>query len=175
MPDQDLTELQGASPHPVDSTGRITLKKHEGEAIRTAAGFSEDEVKAKLPVTVVVTQDPDRCLLLFTPAGWESFSAPILDLSPMDPDASDLRRMYVGPAETVTIDKQDRLKLSTTLRNWAGLPGGESHAMLVDTGVRHELWEVNTYREYLAGRSADLKDVSRRLWGTPAATEEAVS
>ena len=172
MAEQEQTELQGVSPHSVTSTGRVTLKKTEGEAIRCAAEFTPAQITDKAPCPLVLTQDPDGCILAFLPGAWDTFSAQIEDLPVNDIDAADLRRMYIGPAEDVSIDGQDRIKLSKNLRGWAGLSEDGASVLLVDTGVRYELWEESAYREYLKKRSSDLKSVMRDIGNQSNSTED---
>ena len=162
-----VDEPQGASPHAVDDTGRVTLRKQEAKNIREALGIPD-----KQAFNLIVAQDVDDCLLVFTTDQWSTFADSIMALSSLDPDARDLRRIHLGAAEVVTVDRQDRMKLSSGLLAWANLRPSESYATLVNVGDCYELWEVSAYREYIRGRREQLKAFKRRLWGTTSGREE---
>lgn len=149
-------DLQGATVNSVDASGRITLREHQMDA---------------LPRKLVLTQGFDGNLLMLTPQQWTTFQGRLVSEAEMDPDADDLRRLFIAPATEVTSDDRGRLKIPEHLREWAGLSSGESRAMVLDIGVRYEIWEEGRYREYMAGRAADLKRVARERFGHAAAGE----
>ena len=72
-------------------------------------------------------------------------------------------------------DKRAQARRATKVRKATGKGTRSSTdtALLVDTGVRYELWEESAYRAYMTSRGAELKDVSRRLWGASGAAEDA--
>jgi len=158
----EVAEPQGATPHPVDATGRVTLRKDEGAAIRKAVGAEDGE-----PFNLIVTQDIDPCLLLFTSGQWDSFADTLMQLPALDPEAKELRRIYIGPAQVVGVDKQDRIKLPQWLLDAGNLRAGETHALLINRGDAYELWEVGTYRRHREQVLPRLKQYERTVWGRP--------
>jgi len=141
---------QGATVNPVDASGRITLKEHQDE---------------RLPRLVYLTQGLDGCILVLQERERDEIASTLTSLPLLDPDADDLRRMFLAPCTEVRIDGQRRLKIPEPLRDWAELEPGNSRALLLDLGTRFEIWEEERYRSYMAARAKELKQVTRRLWG----------
>lgn len=158
----EVAEPQGATPHPVDSTGRVTLRKDEAAAMRKALSIEGGEA-----FNLIVTQDVDPCLLLFTSKQWDAFADTLMQLPALDPEAKELRRIYIGPAQVVGVDKQDRLKLPQWVLEAANLREGETHAVLINRGDAYELWEVATYRKHRQEVLPRLKQYERAVWGRP--------
>ena len=144
------------SVNPVDSSGRITLKEQQDE---------------RLPRVVYLTQGVEGGLSLLQERERDELVGALRSLSALDPDADDLRRLLLAPLTECRIDGQRRLKIPEPLRDWAGLAAGESRALVLDLGIRFEIWEEGRYRSYMASRAGELKEVARRLFGTPRARE----
>ncbi|MEA3402563.1 MAG: hypothetical protein U9R79_15095 [Armatimonadota bacterium] len=144
-------ELEGASVNPVDASGRITLRDHQVEELENS---------------VILTQGFDENLLMFTPEQWPAFRKRIVGGGEMDPDMDDLRRLFIAPATTVSLDDRGRLKVPENLRGWAGLKPGTSRAVVLNIGTRFEIWEEAHYRQYMRNRSPELKEVARRRFGS---------
>ena len=148
---------EGITVHPVDASGRITLKEHQDE---------------RMPRLVHLTQGLDRNILVLQEHMREQIGAALGQFSPLDPDAVDLRRMFLAPITDTKIDGQRRLKISEALRDWAGLEGGKSRALVLDLGAAgFEIWEEERYRTYMSERAPALKEVARRLLGSGKAEE----
>ena len=169
---------QGATPHPVDGTGRLTLKKGEAAAMRRALGIedgeafeltSTQEVLKRESTDSASTDEAFGCLLMFAPEQWETFRAEVASLPMLDPNAAEMRRLYLGGESKVTVDKQDRMKLSGSLLEWAKLKAGQTHATLLFAGSWWELWETNAYDEHLRESAADIEAYKGRKWGDLAA------
>jgi len=163
-----VAEPQGAAPRPIDQTGRLTLRADEGRLLRRAVGVQDGE-----PFRLIVTQDLDPCLLLFTSEQWDAFADALMKLPALDPEAKELRRSYIGPAEVVTVDRQDRVKIPQWLLQSVQLVPGESHGVIINRGDAFELWEVGTYREHRAQVLATLKRYERAVWGRPEVVDAA--
>jgi MraZ protein len=122
--------LQGESELMLDDKGRMTVPARFREVLgELCAGH------------LTVTKHPTRCLLLFPRPAWVEFRTKLLGL-PMDVEA--WRRIFIGSAMDVEIDRGARILISPELRKWAGL-GRE--LMLVGMGSRLELWNRERYQE----------------------------
>lgn len=152
----DSSAMQGATVHPVDANGRITLKEHQD---------------AVLPKKVYLTQGLDPCIFMLQQPQWEELAGLLAKLPRFDPDADDLRRVLRAPCNETMRDDQRRLKLPESLRDWAGLEAGKSRALVLDLGSRFEIWEEERYRGYMSERTEKLKEVARAKWGDAPARE----
>jgi MraZ protein len=122
--------LQGESELTLDDKGRMTVPARLREVL---AGLCVGHL--------TITKHPTRCLLLFPRPAWVEFRTTLLGL-PMDVEA--WRRIFIGSAFDVEIDKGARILISPELRKWAGLG---KDLMLVGMGSRMELWSRERYVE----------------------------
>ena len=87
---------------------------------------------------LVVTADPDRCLLIYPRQEWDPIQKKLMGLSSFNPKTRALQRLLVGYAEDVEMDGAGRILLPATLRDYASL---EKRVVLAGQGNRLELWE----------------------------------
>jgi MraZ protein len=139
-------ELQGTTVNAVDVSGRIALREHQIDA---------------LPKSVVLTQGFDGNILVLTGQQWAAYQGRLIGGDMMDPDADDLRRLFIAPATEMKIDERGRLKIPEHLREWAGIQPGECRVMVLDIGTRYEIWEEGRYHAYMSGRAEELKRIAR--------------
>lgn len=91
----------------------------------------------------------DRTLLIFSPEEWEKTAADFEKrLSIYNSDTRWLYRRFISPAQEVSIDKNGRIFIPQSLRDYAGL---KKDCVFLGMGSVAELWDVEIYKE------ADLK------------------
>ncbi len=142
---------QGATVNKVDASGRIALREHQLNEL-------ED--------SVVLTLGFSGNLVMFTPEQWPELVKQFDSDSPLDPDANELRRGFIGAAVRVELDDRGRLKIPEALRAAAGLSPGKSRATILNLETNWEIWEQNTYINYMAENRGRLKDLARERFGT---------
>ena len=87
---------------------------------------------------LVVTVDPDRCLLIYPLPDWNEIEQRLMQLPTVDESARILQRLLVGHATEVEMDGQGRVLLPTPLREFARL---EKQTVMIGQGARFELWD----------------------------------
>ncbi|MCB1867362.1 MAG: division/cell wall cluster transcriptional repressor MraZ [Gammaproteobacteria bacterium] len=87
---------------------------------------------------LVVTVDPDRCLLIYPLPDWNEIEQRLMKLPTFDESARILQRLLVGHATEVEMDGQGRVLLPTPLREFARL---EKQTVMIGQGARFELWD----------------------------------
>lgn len=87
---------------------------------------------------LVVTVDPDRCLLIYPLPDWNEIEQRLMKLPTFDESARILQRLLVGHATEVEMDGQGRVLLPTLLREFARL---EKQTVMIGQGARFELWD----------------------------------
>lgn len=105
---------------------------------------------------LILTRAVDRCLWIFTPEEWGKISDLIMGASSMFNSRTRLlQRRIIAPAQECEIDKSGRITIPPTLRQSAGL---ESKKEAVILGVQNymELWDVDTYENYLLDSEDDF-------------------
>ncbi len=132
--------------HPrLDDKGRLILPAKYRE--RLASGL-------------VVTRGQERCLYVFP---MEEFMRVAQDLrsAPVTSKAvRDYLRVFLSGASDEIPDKQGRVTIPATLRDYAGL-GRE--CTVIGAGARLELWDSAAWETYLAGTEQAFADQAQEV------------
>lgn len=91
---------------------------------------------------IVVTVDPDRCLLVYPMPEWEQIEQKLIRLPSLKPQTRRLQRLLMGHATEVQLDGAGRILLSTPLREFASL---DKKVVLTGQGNKFELWDEATW------------------------------
>ena len=138
--------LLGESVQKLDAKNRVTLPA------KLRPHFAEG---------VIVAKGVDRCLSVYTPAGFEAFvEAQLGPLSPLSRQARLLsRHLYAGAAEQ-ELDRQGRIMLPPPLLAHAGLERD-----IVVAGLRDilEIWDLEAWRRMQAETEGSIEDVAESL------------
>lgn len=86
---------------------------------------------------VVLTADPNQCLLLYPLPEWEPIEKKLNALSDFNPKTRSLKQLLVGYAHDMEMDGAGRVLLPPMLRKFAGL---DKSVVLVGQGSKMELW-----------------------------------
>jgi MraZ protein len=119
--------FHGSAQLNLDSKGRLAIPAKY-----------RDGLLASCEGRLVVTADPDRCLLIYPQQEWDPIQRKLMGLSSFNPKTRALQRLLVGYAEDVEMDGAGRILLPSTLRDYASL---EKRVVLAGQGNRLELWE----------------------------------
>ncbi len=129
--------FHGSAQLNLDSKGRLAIPAKY-----------RDGLMASCDGHLVVTADPDRCLLVYPRQEWDPIQKKLMGLSSFNPKTRALQRLLVGYAEDVEMDGAGRILLPSTLRDYAGL---EKKVMLAGQGNRLELWEEGRWLDLSVG------------------------
>ncbi len=122
--------------HTVDEKGRVAVP----------ARFRE-----QLAETPVITRWLDSCLAIFPKPDFDQLAAKVAALPLGDPNARTFRRHVFAHAFELELDRQGRVLVPPSLRDWAGLTG---EAIVVGGHDHVELWAPETWESYSAAMSA---------------------
>jgi MraZ protein len=120
--------FQGTSALTLDAKGRMSIPSRYRQAL-------QEQTESR----VTITKHPDGCLLLFPRLEWEAFRSKIAAL-PMD--AHWWRRIFLGSASEVEVDRASRVLIAPELRAAAAL---DKEVMLLGMGSCFEIWDAPTY------------------------------
>lgn len=119
--------FRGANNLSLDVKGRLTLPtRYRQDIIDMCDG------------NMVITVDPDMCLLLYPREEWLVIEQKIAALPTLNKQSRILQRFLIGHATDVEMDKNGRLLLPPTLRTFAKL---DKQIMLVGQGKKFEIWD----------------------------------
>ena len=106
----------------------------------------------------------DRCLVLYSPAGFEKFAQKIEQQPAYRSDVRSYMRMFYAQAEKLDLDSQGRIRLPERLTSLAGLT---REVILIGVHDRAEIWDQAVWREYLARLSPNFDAIATQVFGTP--------
>ncbi len=126
--------FRGISPITLDVKGRMSIPVRYRSQLQDVCAHQ-----------LVITIDPDYCLLLYPLPAWEVVEQRLVCLSSTNRKARSLKRLLLGHAEECHPDSHGRLLLPMPLREFAGL---DRRAVLVGQGNKFEIWdEALWYRQ----------------------------
>jgi MraZ protein len=135
----------GRYEHTIDAKGRMALPARYRE--RLADG-------------VVVTRGFDACLLVYPLDQWTPLATRVAGLSISDPDVRALRRLLFADAADLDLDKQGRVLLPASLRDYAGL---DRDAVVVGMHSFIELWSPEAWSQQRDALDREGQAVAERL------------
>jgi len=116
--------------HSIDDKGRVIIP-----------------VKFRLPLgeSFIATKGLDGCLFLFPFDEWDNFQDKLSALHLSSKKARAVNRAFFGSACECAIDKQGRIMLPKTLRDYAEL---KKDICLVGVSERVEIWDMEKWKNY---------------------------
>lgn len=118
--------------HTMDSKGRVSIP----------AKFRETLVK-KFDERLIITKG-EECLDAYPVKVWQEFTDKLMSLPQMRKDTIAFLRFYMGGAEECTIDRQGRILIPPSLREYAGL---NKDIVFVGISRRFEIWDRKKWDE----------------------------
>ncbi|HKM34971.1 MAG TPA: division/cell wall cluster transcriptional repressor MraZ [Lachnospiraceae bacterium] len=91
----------------------------------------------------VVTKGLDGCLFVFDSTEWTAFEEKLRKLPSLtNPDVRKFVRFFMAGATAVDLDKQGRILIPNSLKDFAGL---DKDVVLIGVGSRMEIWSKERY------------------------------
>jgi len=136
--------LTGEYNNTIDDKGRVAFPVK----LRTAVNQN----------VLMVTKGLDRCLWLFTMDEWETFQNKVMNnASMMKGKDMQVVRHFIAPAQQVEFDKNGRLSVPQSLREYANL---SKECTVLGIAKYVELWDSKTYSEYLAASEDSFREAA---------------
>ena len=139
--------LTGEYNNTIDEKGRVSFPVK----LRTAINQN----------VVMATKGLDRCLWLFTSDEWDNFQNKLMaNASMMKSKSLNVVRHFIAPAQPVEFDKNGRLSIPQSLREYASL---SKECTILGIAKYMELWDFNTYKEYLSSTEESFRDAAEEF------------
>lgn len=141
--------FRGRFIHIIDAKGRLSIP----------ARFRETLIEGYEGRLILTNDLLDKCIVAYTPAGWEELEAKIRKASSMDEGVKAFSRHFFSSAEDCLMDSQGRILLSPRLREYAGLT---KEALVA--GVAHhkiEIWNPVLWEQTMA--AIDPRAITKRI------------
>lgn len=110
---------------------------------------------------LVITKGQESCLYVFPVAEFANITES-LRLAPVtSKSARDYMRVMFAGAHDEIPDRQGRISIPFGLRTYAGL---EKECVVIGANTRVEIWNLNSWNEYLADREKGFAEVSEEVF-----------
>ena len=131
--------------HTIDPKGRLIIPSKFREALG-------DEF--------VVPKGMDGCLFVYANEDWNAFEQKLTALPLINKEARKFARFFLAGAAQVEADKQGRILLPASLREFAGL---DKDVVLVGVGSRIEIWSREKWEDI--NSDTDMDDIAAAMEG----------
>lgn len=144
--------FRGLYEHTIDAKGRISLPARFRELVTVGDSANGSG-------RLVVTRDVEPCLKAYPIEAWQQTEAKLAALPSMNRQARMLKRLLVGSAHDLQVDKSGRILLPPPLRTHAGL---EREAVFVGQIDHIEIWSKAAW-EASQNQPTELSDIAELL------------
>lgn len=137
--------LVGQYNHNVDDKGRLSVP----------AKFREE-----LGMSFIVTKGLDNCLFAYSKEEWAKFEEKLKSLPLTNPNARNFIRFFFAGATECEIDKQGRINLPQSLREYAGLT---KEVSVIGVLTRVEIWDKEKWNNYTSPENMDVDEIANQM------------
>jgi MraZ protein len=135
----------GEYEHSVDAKGRIAVPAR---------------YRTKLEQGLVITRSFDQCLFVYPQEEWENLSLKLNALSFVQEEVRKARRMLFGNAFELELDRQGRILLPGSLRDFAVIG---NDAIVAGMGSYIEVWSAEAWRANQEALTSDSTAIAETL------------
>lgn len=129
--------FSGEYEHSIDAKGRIIMPLKFRESLGNV---------------FYITKGLDRNLLVYSAEAWQNFYEKLSKLPMADKNARGFSRLFLSGAVECEADKQGRVLLPATLRNYAGII---KNATVIGNGDKIEIWSTENWNSYIDNLDPD--------------------
>ena len=134
--------FRGSSFHTIDAKGRVIIPARFRDVIR--ADGSDGLMISRM----------DNCLVGFPLNEWRNIETKILAMAEKNDNMRRFRRVFIGGAFDCNCDKQDRILVPPSLRQYAQL---EKEIVFVGVLDHFEIWSRDNYDKETMLQEKDMK------------------
>jgi MraZ protein len=134
--------FRGSSFHTIDAKGRVIIPARFRDVIRADGADG------------LMISRMDNCLVGFTFNEWRNIESKILAMAEKNDNMRRFRRVFIGGSFECSCDKQDRILVPPSLRQYAEL---EKEIVLVGVLDHFEIWSRDNYDKETMVLEKDMK------------------
>ena len=108
----------------------------------------------------VIKRDFENCLTIYPVSTWNAISEKINRLNDFKPGVREFKRLFLNGATMVDLDSADRMLVPKPLQEYAGI---KKDAVLAAQGNKLELWDKDTYYNYLRQNSVNMSRLAEEV------------
>lgn len=140
--------LRGRYEHSLDAKGRLSIP----------ARF-RDHIAKRYSPTFVLTNF-DRCLVGYPLEEWETLERQIAALPQLKPEVKAFQRFFLSGASECAIDRQGRILIPQSLRNFAAI---KTDCVLIGLSKKFELWSNERWQKEFASAQKNFEGMSHAV------------
>lgn len=110
----------------------------------------------------VINRGFENCLSLYPVSNWNALAEKINKLNDFNPKVRDFKRLFLNGATMVDVDSAGRILLPKPLQEYAGI---KKDMVFSAQGNKVELWDKDTYYNYIRQQSANFSDLAAEVAG----------
>ena len=137
--------LMGEFQHNIDAKGRLIVPS---------------KLREELGEKFVLTRGLDGCLFGYPMSEWENLEAKLNEMPLAKKDARTFVRFFYSAATECELDKQGRINIPSTLRNYAALTKG---CVIIGVSNRIEIWNKARWEAAIEETEANFDDIAENL------------
>lgn len=146
-----MTGFLGEYELTIDAKGRFLLP----------AGFRK-QLPEGAAGQFVVNRGFENCLSLYPMESWQALSDKINKLNDFNPKVREFKRLFLNGATIIELDSAGRMLLPKPLLEYAGI---KKDMVFSAQGNKVELWDKDTYHEYIRKSAAGFSDLAAEVAG----------
>ncbi|MBF0107487.1 MAG: division/cell wall cluster transcriptional repressor MraZ [Deltaproteobacteria bacterium] len=140
--------FRGRFEHSIDTKGRVSIPSKFRELL--SSNYDE---------RLIITNF-DNCLWAYPFKEWQIIEERVASLPQLKAEVKALQRVFVSAATECPIDKQGRILLPPTLREYAGIT---KDLVFVGITKRIEIWSLERWSEIFKSSQDDLEKMQDKL------------
>jgi len=141
----------GAFHHTLDAKGRVSIPVQFRQVLTD-----------RYEETLIVTSDFDQCLVGYPVEEWRQIEDKMKTLPMMQKEVKDFLRFFYSSAVSCPLDRQGRILLPASLRQYAGL---NRDVVLIGMSNKIEVWGERQWKEKTGQVSQNAERISSALAG----------
>jgi len=146
-----MTNFFGEYEVAIDAKGRFLLP----------SGFRK-QLPEGAAESFVVNRGFENCLTMYTRASWDALTEKINKYNDFNPKVREFKRVFMNGATIIELDSAGRLLLPKGLQLHAGI---NKDMVFSAQGNKVELWDKDTYYEYMRSKAAGFSDLAAEVAG----------
>ncbi|WP_030013935.1 MULTISPECIES: division/cell wall cluster transcriptional repressor MraZ [Micrococcales] len=109
---------------------------------------------------LVLTRGQERCLYVFSETEFGRVHEQMRQAPISSKQARDYIRVFLSGASDEVPDKQGRVTIPSSLREYAGL---EKELAVIGAGTRAEIWDAEAWNEYLREKESEFSETDEEV------------
>ncbi|EGP4758047.1 transcriptional regulator MraZ [Enterococcus faecium] len=137
--------LMGEFQHNIDAKGRLIVPS---------------KLREELGEKFVLTRGLDGCLFGYPMSEWENLEAKLNEMPLAKKDARTFVRFFYSAATECELDKQGRINIPSTLRNYAALT---KECVIIGVSNRIEIWDETRWEDFSAEAEENFDEIAENM------------